>query len=91
MSEMKIGDPIKKSEVQGRTQERSSKYDDLLEHVRGLKKNQALPVKATLADRREHQAFRDRIAAAVRRGTEDMENATFSVRLTDDGVAIVRS
>lgn len=92
---MKTGTAKSAGSVPARALSRESKYSDLIVKVRKMRRGQAIPVDpdtkfaTTPAGKKKHVAFRNRIAAVVRRSTEDLEDR-FTTYLTETGLGIKR-
>jgi len=88
-----IGPIQKAAEMNFPRREYGSKYEDLVATVARLKIGQAMPIsmpdQALAEDPNEVLAFRDKIAAAVRRALPDYPDRHYMFRLMDGGIAIV--
>jgi len=95
---MKLGKPTSVANLPARKRTPKTEYSDLIQRVLSLSRDQAFSVPlgnppkknpAHAEYHRIHLAFRNRIAAVVRRATADIPDH-FKVYLTRDGVGIVR-
>lgn len=92
---MRVSKPKKSKDVPPRQIFRESKYDDLLIRVSSLEIGEVIelepdePFSENEEGYKAHAAFRNRIAAAIRRGFQETE-MSFKVYITLHGLGVSR-